>query len=283
MDTNQPNHPEVFFHLGLGKVASTYLQYAFFPKLKGIYYIQRTRYRNTKSIVDKNQGKRFFVSREMDQQLEAEVKLFAEQFPNTKAILLLRRHDDWIASQYRRHIKNGSPIPFEEFIDIDQDKGWWPKSELYFYPKIKIIERYFNSKPLVLFYEDLKKDPYQFMDKIAAFLGASYERENVSLASIHTSYNETQLKIMRNAAGVLFKKEPNWSKNRLLLWFQRRGRLLLCYLILYPAKLIPKSWVSKEPLIPIEERARIKEAFKEDWESCKNYASSNNFAKASKD
>ena len=96
MDSNKAN-PEIYFHLGLGKVASTYLQYAFFPKLEGIHYIQRTRYRFTPGIVASQPGNRFFVSREMDQQLEAEVIKFARHFPQTKAILLLRRHDSWIA------------------------------------------------------------------------------------------------------------------------------------------------------------------------------------------
>ena len=272
MAENSRIHPEIYFHLGMGKVASTYLQYAFFPKLKGIYYIQRTRYRNTAKIVQNKPGQRFFVSREMDQQLEAEVQQFAKDFPDTKAILLLRRHDSWIASQYRRHIKNGSPLSFEEFIDMDKDEGWWPQSELYFYTKIEIIERYFSHPPLVLFYDELRKAPYEFMDKIANYLGATYDKEAVSLKSIHTSYSIKQLKVMRYISRWLFRKEPKWSNNRLLLWFQRRGRLLLCYIILYPALLLPESWVSDEPLVSQDTMERIRKAYQEDWEKCQAYS-----------
>ena len=267
----QKEHPDIYFHVGLGKVASTYLQYAFFPKLKGIYYIQRTRFRSTKKIVAQHSSQRFFVSWEMDQQLKAEVKRFAEDFPNTRSILLLRRHDDWIASQYRRHVKNGSPLLFEEFIDVENDKGWWPKSEVLFYPKIKFLEETFGSPPLVLFHDDLKKAPYAFMDTIADFLGASYDRKAVSLKSIHTSYNEHQLKVMRNVARIFFRKEPKWAKNRLLLWLQRRGRFLLCYAILYTALLIPKAWLSKTSLIAKAEKEKVRKTFEQDWEACLNY------------
>lgn len=267
----QKEHPEIYFHVGLGKVASTYLQYAFFPKLKGVHYIQRTRFRSTQKIVAQHSSDRFFVSWEMDQQLKAEVERFAEDFPNTKTIILLRRHDDWIASQYRRHIKNGSPLLFEEFIDVEKDKGWWPKSEVLFYPKLKILEETFGTAPLVLFHDDLKKAPYEFMDAIANFLDAQYDQGEVSLKSIHTSYNEKQLKVMRKVARLLFRKEPNWSKNRFLLWVQRRGRFLLCYAILYAALLVPKRWVSSEPLISKAEKEKVRKAFEQDWEACHNY------------
>ena len=43
--------PEIYFHVGLGKVASTYLQHRFFPKLKGIHYIKSTRYRRSLQII----------------------------------------------------------------------------------------------------------------------------------------------------------------------------------------------------------------------------------------
>ena len=36
--TQQSSEKEVFFHVGLGKTATTYLQYQFFPKLRGIHY-----------------------------------------------------------------------------------------------------------------------------------------------------------------------------------------------------------------------------------------------------
>jgi len=44
---------EVYFHVGLGKTASTYLQYQLFPKLKGIKYFQRSSYKRYHKIIEK--------------------------------------------------------------------------------------------------------------------------------------------------------------------------------------------------------------------------------------
>lgn len=261
----------IYFHVGLGKVASTYLQYRVFPKLLGVYYIQRTRYRRYHKIISKTNYGKYFLSREFDQQLESELEKFSKHYPHAKIIILFRRHDGWIASQYRRYIKNGGAKSFDGFFDIDQDNGLWKQNDLYFYPKIKVAEKYFANKPLVLFHEELKKDPFQFIDKFAKYIGATFEKEDISLKPIHRSYNEKQLKVIHRISKMIFKREPKWVENRLVRWFQRRSRLLVCYLILYPAKLIPAFLVSKQKLIPDGQLKKIREFYADDWQQCLEY------------
>lgn len=268
----EKSQPEIYFHVGLGKVASTYLQYKFFPKLRGVHYVQRTRFRLYASIIPKVKASKVLFSREMDQQLEREIVKFAKHFPDARAILLLRRHDSWIASQYRRYVKNGGPKSFDEFFDIEKDEGLWKHSDVDFYGKIQILEKHFNHRPLVLFHDDLKEAPHEFFDRIAHFIGATYDKKDISLAAIHKSYNKTQLKVIQKFSQYFFKKEPVWSDNLIINWFQRRSRLLACYLILYPALLVPRSWVNKEPLIREESLKQIREVFEADWQKCLNYA-----------
>jgi len=264
---------EIFFHVGLGKVASTYLQYAFFPKLKGLQYIQRTKYQKSPYIIKKSAENRFLVSREFDQQLEEECRWFSSFFPEAKIILIFRRHDSWIASQYRRFVKNGESLTFTEFIDVKEDNGLWKLSDLDFYKKIEVVKKYFPlHEPLILFYEDLKSEPWGFFKKIADYLGATFEESEISLDKIHTSYNEKQLKVIRSISGYIFKQNPKFSKVRFFRWLQRRSRLLACYFILYPAALIPKDWISKKPLIDPGELEAVREFFKEDWEKVRLYA-----------
>lgn len=264
--------PEIFFHVGLGKVASTYLQYKFFPKLKGVHYVQRTKYRLFASIIPKVKADKVLFSREMDQQLEREAERFAADYPDTKTILLLRRHDSWIASQYRRYVKNGGPKSFDDFFDIKKDEGLWKHHDVNFYSKIQILEKHFDHKPLVLFHDELKENPHVFFQRLAGYIGATYNKKDISLSAIHKSYNQTQLKVIHLVSQFLFKKEPIWSDNLIINWFQRRSRLLACYLILYPALLVPKSWVTKEPLIPEARMKQIREAFDADWQKCLAYA-----------
>lgn len=264
--------PEIYFHVGLGKTASTYLQYAFFPKLTGIHYVQRTRYRFYRQILEKGEYDKYFFSREFDQQLEAEVSAFSRHYPHARPIIIFRRHDGWIASQYRRWVKNGYAHSFTHFFDVEKDAGFWPRKEATFRPMLDILEKYFDQKPLVLFHEDLKKDPYGFFDRIAVFMGATYDREAISLKPVHRSYNAKQLKVIRGVARYFFRQEPAWSKVRFIRWLQRRTRLLGCYFFLYTALLIPDRWISDEPLIDPAELEKVRGYFEADWRALQDYA-----------
>ncbi len=266
---------QIWFHVGLGKTASTWLQNKVFTQFTGVYYIHPTRYRKYRQIIDSTEHAKYFVSREMDQQLEREVKKFAEKYPDTQPIIVLRRNEAWIASQYRRFLKNGYPYTFTEFFDVEKDSGFWKIADALFFPKIEILCTYFTQKPLILFYEDMRKDPFACIDKIAAVMGAQYQRENISLEPHHISYAEKQLKAMLRIAPFLFTKAPAYKGSRFNTWIRRRSRMLACYLILFVARLLPASLFSKKPLIPPEELAKVKEYFAEDWARCKRYAEEN--------
>lgn len=267
---------EIYFHVGLGKVASTYLQYAFFPKLKGIYYIQRTRYKRSKAIISQTSHQKYLVSREFDQQLEEEVLDFSKTFPQARPILLLRRHDGWIASQYRRYVKNGGHKSFTEFFDAEGDKGFWKHRDACFFDKVQILEESFAHKPLVLFHEDLRKDPQRFFQVLAGYMGASYNPKAVSLDAVHPSYSEKQLRFIHVFSKFAFKENPQWHRNPVVHWLQRRSRLLLSYMFLYAALLLPEKWAGKEELTPKSELEKIRQRFSDDWEKCQAYALAHN-------
>jgi hypothetical protein len=265
--------PEIYFHVGLGKVASTYLQHRFFPKLQQIHYIPTRRYRKAPEIIGKEKYGRYFVSREFDQQLEREVKWFSSFYPDVHPIIIFRRHDGWIASQYRRYVKNGGHLPFSEFFDVKNDTGLWKREHLTFYTHLEHLEQYFTKRPLVLFYDELREDPWAFFDKIANFSVATYDRRAISLSKVHTSYNEKQLKVMRRYAKRLFGEERERPDTSTLGgWLKRKGQMLKSYAVLYPAKWLPSSYVPDEPLIDPAELHLVREAFQEDWEKVKAYA-----------
>jgi len=267
---------ELFFHVGLGKTASTYLQNKVFTKFKDLVYIHPTSYRKYHKIINSNIGKKIFISREMDRQLEREVKKFAEKYPDTKAILVLRSNEQWIASQYRRFLKNGYPYTFKEYFDVENDQGYWKIQDVAFYPKIEILEKYFTQKPLVLFYEDMRKDTFAFIDKIAEYIDIEYDKKTISLEAHHTSYEEKQLKVMLRVSKFIFTKDPKYTGSYFNTWIRRRSRMLLCYIILYSALLIPGFLISKKPLIDNEELLKIKKYYTDDWARCVGWNSRNN-------
>lgn len=273
---NPQSEKEVFFHVGLGKTATTYLQYEFFPKLKGIRYIQRTKYNRFHAIISASDETRFLVSREFDQQLEDECQKISAHYPQGRVIIVLRSPESWIASQYRRFAKNGIHSSFVEFFDVEHDSGKWKREELMFSHKLAIIEKYFEHKPLVLFHEDLKSDSYGFFDTIAQFVGATYDRNRISLGAVHKSYSEKQLKAVRKWSRYLFPEEQRFSSNKVIHWLQWRKQQLTSYGVMFASLLMPDRWFDDIELIAPGELEKIREYFKEDYAACRAYAEANN-------
>lgn len=268
--------PEVYFHVGLGKVASTYLQQQFFPRLKNIHYIPPRHYKKSKKIIAKGFYTKFLVSREFDRQFEREVAWFTETYPDTRIIVLFRRHESWIASQYRRYVKNGWHWDFTEFFDVKHDNGFWKRQDLYLYHKLEIIEKYTCQKPLILFYDDLQADPHNVFSKIAHYCGSSFDDRCVSLKSVHRSYSEKQLLVLRAFCRKYKKEPPKSYKNKMLHWLFYRSYAVCFHAMLYAASRFPASWVPRGPLIADDKLQEVREAYQEDWAKLVDHAKRNN-------
>lgn len=274
MAASEASARQVFFHPGLGKTGTTYLQYKFFPKIKDIHYIQRTKYHKATAIIEASSAQKHLVSREFDNQFDDEVDRFAADFPHAWPILVLRRHGSWMASQYRRATKNGLGITFDELVDIEHNQGRWDKKVLDFYPKIQKLEASFSHKPLVLFYDELKNAPHSFMGKMARFMGTTYNPNEVSLKNKHVSYNEKQLKLIRHVAMKTFR---NWQKpdSQAARDRQRRLRKFLSHFVMYTYWLVPEGEWSSAPLIEPGKLEHIDKFYEGDWQKCLEYARAN--------
>jgi hypothetical protein len=212
------------------------------------------------------------ISREFDRQFEREVTRLAKSYPGAHIIIILRRNDTWVASQYRRYMKNGGQKSFEKFVDLENNQGIWNLHDIYFYPKLLMIRNFFTNEPLVLFHDELKKDPYRFMDKIAAYLGADYQKSRINIRPSHTSYSDKQLKILHKIGKIFFAKEWEGSKNRVIHYIRFRSRWLLCHLILYLAALLPERFAGSDPLIPLDQLEEVHKHFADDWQRCHEFA-----------
>ena len=262
----------IYFHVGLGKTGSTYLQNRFFTRLSGIHYIHSSKYKKSVALIHASPESKFLVSREFDQQLEAECRSFSQHFPHARIIVFLRRHDAWIASQYRRFVKNGFGGAFTDFMDVKGDKGLWKKKDLDFFSNIKTIEKYFGSQPLVLFYEDFKLNPTVTFDQLCNFMGARYELNTINLKPKHVSYDDKQLKVIRKVGKYFFQPYLPSIANPVLRYLRRLWHQLFRYSILYGAKLLPNRLVDPEPLICAEDLEAVRAFGAGDWEKCKAYA-----------
>lgn len=273
---SQKSEKKIFFHVGLGKTASTYLQKRVFPFFEDLEYIQRaSRFAKSVEIIAEGEPGTFFISREFDQQFEYEITKFAKHYPNTTIIIVFRQHASWIASQYRRFFKNGVVIPFTEFFDLKEDKGLFKKSDLTFYHYLELIEENFTQKPLVLFYDDLRKDPMTFFDRIAKTIGVNYDKSKINLESKHSSYSENQLKAIRYVSKYMSLRKDN-MKQPIFYPVRRMYTNLFRYSTLFVGKMVPESWYDKTPLIAPEELQEVTDYYASDWESVVEYAKKNN-------
>ena len=273
---SKDNSPEIYFHVGLGKVASSYLQQRVFPKLEDIEYISTHKYKKSPSIIAQDESKKYLVSREFDRQYEDELRWFAKHYPSARIIIIFRRHDSWIASQYRRFVKNGHTMPFGDFFNLDESKSFWEHRHIEYYWKLELVEELFGSKPLVLFHDDLKKDAWSFFDQICDFTGASYSKDKVSLDTTHSSYSEKQLRFLRSFCRKFKKTPPYGYAEKWKHWLFYRPWWVLFHLIMYLARILPMSWISKEPLYKQEEMDAIRAAYDHDWQKVVDYADRNN-------
>jgi hypothetical protein len=274
---NYKNDPEIYFHVGMGKAASTFLQYSIFPEFKGVHYIQRTRYKRAPKIISAGKHKKYLLSGELDNRLfENYVSDFSAKFPETKTFIVLRRHDSWIASQYRRYLKNGYALNFKEFFDLSCDSGFWKQKDLYFFPLIQILEKYFRYKPLVLFYEDLRNNPEEFIRRIGDYTGAVYDIRQFDLTRRHSSYNEKQLKAIMAVSKRIDIRRKRTLKNKTIRVIIGLIPNLIRYSVLYLAPLLPDSLFRKEELIPPGTLSEIRQKYTPDWDQCIAYANSNN-------
>ncbi|MDH5474889.1 MAG: sulfotransferase domain-containing protein [Cyclobacteriaceae bacterium] len=269
-------NPEIYFHVGLGKTASTYLQMDVFPKFNNIHYIHTNKYKKAKEIIAEGKYDHYLVSREFDRQLEDEVRKFSSKYPDTHPIIILRRHDGWMASQYRRQVKNGNTYSFTEYFDVINNKGIWDRSEADFHNKLMILEKYFTKKPLVLFYEDLRTDQLMVIDKIAQFTKITYNKSNISTSKNHSSYSEKQLKGIKRVAKIIPLKKSYKSKIKVINFFHNLGVSVLRYPLLYFFKLMPNRFFTKEPLIDKKQLEEVRDYFASDWDKVKQYAEKNN-------
>lgn len=264
---------DIFFHVGISKTGSTFLQHRVFPQLHDITYIPTNRFKQYKTLTKQSNSPKILLSREFDRQMEREVKAWSADFPQTKSILVLRRQDGWIASQYRRFVKNGYGLDFREFIDIENDKGFWQRDNLFFYNYIEILEHYFDHPPLVLLYDDLRTAPLQFIQRIANYTQSSFRAEDLDFTKVHASYNEKQLKVMLQAGKYLNINNLKPFKASLLNAIYKYAYVYpLRYGTLYGALWYPKAWLSDAPLIPEENVAAIRDYYAADWQRCLDYA-----------
>ena len=256
----------IYFHVGISKTGSTFLQQRVFPFLKNIHYIPTRKYFKINEEISGIKQGSILVSREFDRQFEREVDLFAKNHKNVVPIIVFRRHDQYLASQYRRFVKNGFKDDVKQFFDIVEDHGFFKKIHFNFSYQVQYLKQKFNTEPLVFIYEDLKNEPQQFIENFVDSIGGEIDLQVVDFSTKHGSYNEKQLKVIKTISQYINLEKRRVFNTALLHILWRFFHAIVRYGILNASLLIPRFLISKEPLIDEDYLNQVKRCYVKDWE-----------------
>ena len=265
------NNKNIYFHVGLAKTGSTFLQNNFFPKLQNIKYISTHKYKRCIDIINNTNYDSYLISREFDRQLEGEVKKILNHFPETKIIIVFREHKKWISSQFKRFSKNGYHFKFEDFYN-NTNSGYWKNEDMIYIDKINIIKKYSKYDPLVLNFDELKINPHSYLTKISEYTNSNYKKSNISLNVVHKSYSEKQLIFLKGFCRIFKPNPPKYyADNKLKHWLYFRPWWLLFHLVMYVAYFLPKNMIVKKPLIDNNYLGKTMKKYKSDWDEILKY------------
>lgn len=267
----KPFNKHVFFHLGLPKAASTYLQRVVFPKLRGIQYFPKKHFKKYPELIEETDYDRYLFSDEMYSNLEKRVASIGAHYPNAGAIFVLRRHDQWLTSRYKYYLKKKGYLNFREYFNIHNNQGWLKKESLYFRKKLEAIENAFKKKPLILFHEELKEHPETFFHKLISYTGAELNFSDLANSKVKQSFNEKQLVFLRKFNRAFPYQKPK----KLPKPFKKLKQNLhegFGIAVANIALFLPWSLFKDEPLIPTEDLKAIRDYYQEDWKYCQAFA-----------
>lgn len=257
--------PNIYWHLGTERTGTKFLQQSVFPKFKDIGYINRGQFHEAAEIISRAEHTTYLVSYELnlDGTLENAVKDFARQFPHAVPVVVFRPQADWLASQYRRHLKNGMPLPFSAMFEPRYNSGKYKAANLYYSHIISILVKYFAQPPMVLLYDDLLEDPEGFISQLAELTGAGLDMNELDLARRHSSYTDAQLKALLAISSRInilkYKDFNNRPANLLHGWWKDSLR----YTALALANILPPNGQS---LISPKELEAVQQFFAADWQ-----------------
>lgn len=267
---------DVYFHVGAGRAASRWLQERVFPRFRGVRYVPRTRFRQSPRIIAREGDLPVLVSRQLGyREFEPSVAWFARSVPHARPILILRRHDEWLKSVYLRDIKELKYVPFEQFIDLGRDEGVRPQSSALFRERIRVLEDHFRKPPLVLSFDDLVADPRLFVRRIADYVGAWYEEEDISLRPTNRSYRDQQYRFLRAVGrrrGQRVRDGDGSGHPVAVRWLRMRSLRFAWHVGVALGRIVPERFLSREPLITEAQLARARAFYEVDWRACVEYA-----------
>ncbi len=250
----------IYFHLGLPKTASTYLQKTVFPQLQGVVFHKKHDFRKYKGIASDDPHIHLFSS-EMDIGIEDELKRIKNIHPMASVMIVFRSHYSWILSKYKYSIRKWNHLRMAEYYSSTDDKLLKVPTD-YYRGIIELADELFDGRVLVMNYHLLKSDPGFIEGSIQDFIGI--QKAAISPGKhVNKAFNTRQLIHLRRY-NEWHRYRESQSKFKFFRKLYYRYRQYLLHIVAFFSKAIPVDELEfKEELK--REKLVIEERYKNDW------------------
>jgi len=187
----------IIFHVGLHKTGTTFLQRNVFYNMKNINFFC-TDGRQFTGVKDIDKNKINLISNEWysgDPHVSKDFTRYkigldiATKYPDSKVIVVFREKNSWMKSLYSQYIKNGGTYNFERW-----KRDFFNEKYLDFKGYEKFLQKNFK-KVLVLWFEDLRKNPDNFIKSICDFIGIKVPKYDNKI--VGKGFSSRQLAFLR--------------------------------------------------------------------------------------
>ncbi len=267
--------PDIFFHVGLPKTASTFLQRNVFPVFKGIQFVKKHDFKHHDRIIATTKQPVVLLSIELDLDSKngaKKMKTIATKYPEAKPIVVFRKHGSWVGSKYKYYLRKHGKASFEDYFDPDSTNGVLNNKHLLFYEKIKLLEEQYGSRPLVMFQEEFKNKPWEAIEAIAQFIGATYDKEDIKISTVKKSYSEHSLYYVRRL-NRWYNYDHSGIKNKTLRFLYKKFSGGILHLVAYYKAITEPEKAKAKKVLPKAAVQKINEEYADDWKKCIEYAS----------
>ena len=259
-DHSGENH---YFHLGMHKTASTYLQNVIFPQLNGVRFFRKSKFKQYK--ITGPEIKALFSHEEDIFLIQALHRLKADR-PKANVFLIVREPSEWVVSKYKYYIRKHGYYNFKDFYEkiflrrVENPKQFYSEG-------LSTADQLFENT-LFLDFEWIKRDYTQLIKPILQFLkldtNTHYKNKIVNQA-----FSLQQLTILRRF-NAMYKYRKAQTKSKILNKIHYKYREFLLHIVAFFALFIPvktKDFKTEiESMIPI-----IKWDLGEDWAFVKEH------------
>ncbi len=261
-----------FFHVGMCKTGTTFVQHEVFPRWPGVRYFSS---RNLEYFVNLASDQRYLVSCEGFtgrmfgdiEEKQSSLARLAEMFPGARCILSVRRPSDYLSSLYSQYLRYGGSGTFHDFIALDGNdkKSFVHRDDFCFEPVIRQAERCFGAPPFIFDNNELRGNLDGLLSDLATFLGTEKPTVRPGGKRYNPSLKKRQGELLRRVngmAGVQASRTGRYRPYARAIPFRiDPPRICRSYL----------GWIPSPPLLSSATRAEVDAAYRQDWEFVRDY------------